>query len=86
MKRWKKSVSNSSLLYFPEIPVLAQEHYENGKILPNEGWVFIIDPIDGTTEFSRGSHKWSIFLSAVKNLKPSIGMLFMSQDIEAISL
>lgn len=66
--------------FFPEIPVLAEEHYEKGNTLPNEGWVFIIDPIDGTAEFSRGSHEWSISLSAVKNLKSSVGMLFMPQD------
>jgi len=66
--------------FFPEIPVLAEEHYEKGKVLPSEGWVFIIDPIDGTAEISRGSHEWSISLSAVKNLKPSVGMLFMPQD------
>lgn len=65
---------------FPEIPILAEEHYEKGNILPNEDWVFIIDPIDGTAEFSRGSHEWSISLSAVKDLKPSVGMLFMPQD------
>ncbi|HPN54431.1 MAG TPA: inositol monophosphatase family protein [Candidatus Moranbacteria bacterium] len=66
--------------FFPEIPVLAEEHYVKGNTIPNEGWVFIIDPIDGTAEFSRGSHEWSISLSAVKNLKPYIGMLFMPQN------
>ena len=65
---------------FPEIPVLAEEHYGKGNTISNEGWVFIIDPIDGTAEFSRGSHEWSISLSAVKNLKSSVGMLFMPQD------
>lgn len=66
--------------FFPEIPVLAEEHYEKGNTLPNEGWVFIIDPIDGTAEFSKGSHEWSISFSAVRNLKSFVGMLFMPQD------
>lgn len=66
--------------FFPEIPVLAEEHYEKGSVLPREGWVFIIDPIDGTAEFSRGSHEWSISLSAVNNLMPHVGMLIMPQD------
>jgi len=66
--------------FFPEIPVLAEEHYTREDILPHEGWVFIIDPIDGTSEFSRGSHEWSISLSAVNNLVPCVGMLLMPQD------
>jgi myo-inositol-1(or 4)-monophosphatase len=66
--------------FFPEIPVLAEEHYNKGDILPHEGWVFIIDPIDGTSEFSRGSHEWSISLSAVNNLVSQVGMLLMPQD------
>jgi fructose-1,6-bisphosphatase/inositol monophosphatase family enzyme len=66
--------------FFPEIPVLAEEHYENGSTFPNEGWVFIIDPVDGTAEFSRGSHEWSISLSAVNNFTPCVGMLLLPQD------
>jgi fructose-1,6-bisphosphatase/inositol monophosphatase family enzyme len=66
--------------FFPEIPVLAEEHYERGNVLPKSGWVFIIDPIDGTSEFSRGSHEWSISLSAVNNLVPRVGVLLMPQD------
>jgi myo-inositol-1(or 4)-monophosphatase len=66
--------------FFPKIPVLAEEHYNKGDIIPHEGWVFIIDPIDGTSEFSRGSHEWSISLSAVNNLSSQVGMLLMPQD------
>lgn len=66
--------------FFPEIPVLTEEHYEKGNVLPYEGWVFIIDPIDGTAEFSRGSHEWSISLSAVNNLIPRVGMLIIPHD------
>jgi fructose-1,6-bisphosphatase/inositol monophosphatase family enzyme len=63
--------------FFPEIPVLAEEHYEKGDSIPQNGWVFIIDPIDGTREFTRGSNEWSISLSAVNNLTPQVGMLLM---------
>lgn len=66
--------------FFPKIPVLAEEHYKKGDILPRKGWVFIIDPIDGTSEFSRGSHEWSISLSAIRNLIPRVGMLIMPQE------
>lgn len=66
--------------FFPEIPVLAEEQYKKENVLPREGWVFIIDPIDGTAEFSRGSNEWSISLSAVNNLTPRVGMLLMPQD------
>lgn len=66
--------------FFPEIPVLAEEHYERGDVLPHSGWVFIIDPIDGTAEFSRGSNEWSVSLSAVNNLTPQVGMLLMPHE------
>lgn len=66
--------------FFPKISVLAEEHYKREDTLPREGWVFIIDPIDGTAEFSKGSHEWSISLSAVNNLNPCVGMLLMPQD------
>jgi 3'-phosphoadenosine 5'-phosphosulfate (PAPS) 3'-phosphatase len=65
---------------FPKIPVFAEEHYKNSDIFSNEGWVFIVDPIDGTEEFLKGSHEWSISLSAVTNLIPFVGMLLMPQD------
>lgn len=66
--------------FFPEIPVLAEEHYEKGSIFPQSGWVFIIDPIDGTAEFARGSNEWSVSLAAVNNLIPCVGMLLMPQE------
>lgn len=65
---------------FPDIPVLAEEHYERGSVLPQSGWAFIIDPIDGTAEFARGSNEWSISLAAISDLDPRVGMLLMPQE------
>lgn len=65
--------------FFPSIPIFAEEHYKEGDILPESGWVFIVDPIDGTSEFARGGHEWSISLAAANNHIPQVGMILMPQ-------
>lgn len=65
---------------FPEIHILSEERYRNGNCLPETGWSFIIDPIDGTEEFARGSNEWSVSIAAVNDLVPRVGMLFMPHN------
>lgn len=62
---------------FPEIPVIAEEHFVEKTIIPEKGWCFIIDPIDGTHEFFQGSHEWSVSLCAVNDLSPIVGMIIL---------
>lgn len=62
---------------FPSIPVIGEEQYKQGDSLPDEGWAFIIDPIDGTTEFLLGSSDWTISLAASLDLTPTVGLILM---------
>jgi 3'-phosphoadenosine 5'-phosphosulfate (PAPS) 3'-phosphatase len=66
-------------MYFPSIPVFAEEGYNHDHSRLDSQWVFIIDPIDGTSEFLRGTGNWSVSLAAVKDSKPRVGMLFMPE-------
>jgi len=63
--------------HFPSIPVFAEEGYRRDHSVLDNQWVFIIDPIDGTSEFLRGSDEWAVSLAAVKDARPEVGLLFM---------
>ncbi|MCX5871093.1 MAG: inositol monophosphatase family protein [Deltaproteobacteria bacterium] len=62
---------------FSGIPVFSEERYRQSMSLPDKGWVFVLDPIDGTFEFANGSSDWSISIAAVHNLQPRVGLLLM---------
>jgi 3'-phosphoadenosine 5'-phosphosulfate (PAPS) 3'-phosphatase len=62
---------------FREIPIIAEERYNRNDPLPDKGWVFVIDPIDGTAEFIKGSSEWSISVAAIYNYVPRVAMLLV---------
>ncbi|MBN8705209.1 MAG: inositol monophosphatase [Bacteroidetes bacterium] len=60
---------------FPEIPFLGEEFgIRPGEILSKEPY-WILDPIDGTTNFSHGFPLFSVSLALVENGKPVIGLV-----------
>lgn len=56
---------------FPEDSVLGEE--EGGDTKSMYQWV--VDPIDGTSNFARGRHRWCISLALLVHQKPVIGMI-----------
>ena len=43
---------------------------------PSKGWVFIVDPIDGTTNFVRGYHQSGISVSLIRDLEPQMAVVY----------
>ena len=59
---------------FPEHGVLSEETVH---IFPEHDWCWIIDPIDGTTNFTRGVPLWSISLGLLYQGTPVFGFVYL---------
>ncbi len=59
---------------FPEDGLLSEE--ENTIFPQKNEYVWIIDPLDGTTNFSLGLHHWGVAIARLKNGYPELGVLY----------
>lgn len=50
---------------------------ENDRVLPDNDWCWVIDPIDGTTNFTRGIPLWSISLGLLYKGMPVFGYIYV---------
>lgn len=58
---------------FPQIPIICEE----GELREFSGEIFwLIDPIDGTSSFIKGSEEFAINIALIKNGKPIFGLLY----------
>lgn len=48
----------------------------SNRTLPSEGYAWIVDPIDGTTNFSRGIPEIGISVALMKDGEPCIGVVY----------
>ncbi|KKS46845.1 hypothetical protein A3J20_05695 [Candidatus Gottesmanbacteria bacterium RIFCSPLOWO2_02_FULL_42_29] len=62
---------------FPTIPLLTEETFEGdfNDYRQNE-LLFIIDPLDGTSNFARGDDNFSISVALVERKEPLLGVIF----------
>ena len=51
---------------YPEATIVGEEEDER-KSLPEDGNAWVVDPIDGTTNFVRGAQLWTTTVAAVRN-------------------
>lgn len=58
---------------FPSIPFLGEESGWNATLSGSEYWV--LDPLDGTTNFSHGFPQYSISLALIRDGQPVIGLV-----------
>jgi myo-inositol-1(or 4)-monophosphatase len=61
---------------FPEHGVLTEE---TTHIFPENPWCWIVDPIDGTTNFTRGIPIWGISLGLLYQGTPVFGFVYFPQ-------
>lgn len=61
---------------FPEHGVLTEE---TTHIFPETDWCWIVDPIDGTTNFTRGIPIWGISLGLLYRGTPVFGFVYFPQ-------
>ena len=59
---------------FPDHGVLTEETI---KIFPENDWCWIVDPIDGTTNFTRGVPIWAISLGLLYQGTPVFGFVYV---------
>lgn len=59
--------------YFPDDPIIGEEM--GGQLSESACWV--IDPIDGTSNFLRGSPLWGVSLGLVERHRPVIGVVVL---------
>jgi myo-inositol-1(or 4)-monophosphatase len=73
--RWADAYIKAALEQeFPEFGVLTEE---STQILPDLEWVWVVDPLDGTTNFARGIPIWGISLGLLHHGTPVFGYVAM---------
>ncbi len=58
---------------FPTHGILGEE---GTNIEPKNGYLWVIDPLDGTINFIRGFPYFSVSIAVLKNMKPHIGVVY----------
>lgn len=64
---------------FPGEPVLGEEL---GGTAENSGWLWVIDPIDGTSNFARGGHRWCVSIGLVRDGRAVAGVIARHRPAE----
>ncbi len=71
-----QSILKEKLLQaFPDAVFFGEENGEDNADI-SKGYAFIVDPIDGTYNFTRGLHASSISVALAKDGKPVIGVVY----------
>lgn len=60
----------------PGVPVIAEEEVAAGRIPAHGGTFFLVDPLDGTKEFVRGGHDYTVNIALVDDGSPRVGTVF----------
>lgn len=60
----------------PDIPVVAEESAEAGRIPDFRGTCFYVDPLDGTREFINHRDEFTVNIALVENGVPVFGMVY----------
>lgn len=75
--RWSDGEIRAAIAYaFPDHGVLTEE---TTHIFPDKDWCWIVDPIDGTTNFTRGVPIWAISLGLLYKGTPVFGFVYLPQ-------
>ncbi len=73
--KWSDKVIREAISQnFPDHGVLTEE---TTHIFPNNDWCWIVDPIDGTTNFTRGVPIWGISLGLLYKGTPVFGFVYL---------
>ncbi|OIP75024.1 MAG: inositol monophosphatase [Oscillatoriales cyanobacterium CG2_30_44_21] len=73
--RWADTyIKNALAEKFPEFGILTEE---SSRVLPDCEWTWVIDPLDGTTNFARGIPIWGISIGLLHRGTPVFGYVSM---------
>lgn len=60
---------------FPEIPLIAEESFKE-DINAVKGYYFLLDPLDGTTNFAHGLPWFAVSLALMHGAQPEVGIVY----------
>jgi myo-inositol-1(or 4)-monophosphatase len=69
-----KTIRDAISSNFPSHGILTEE---GNKVLPDTDWCWVVDPLDGTTNFTRGIPIWSISLGLLYRGTPIFGYIYL---------
>lgn len=61
--------------------IMAEESY-NGSSAPDKGKIWVIDPLDGTTNFAHGIPIFAVSIALMENLQPKLGAIYCPMQDE----
>ncbi|MEA5597726.1 inositol monophosphatase family protein [Rivularia sp. UHCC 0363] len=73
-------IQNAIAAQFPDHGILSEE---NNKVFPDTEWCWVVDPLDGTTNFTRGIPIWCISLGLLYKGTPVFGYVYAPPTDEA---
>jgi len=71
-KQAEQAIKNDILINFPDHGILAEE---SGKISSDSAYQWVIDPLDGTTNFVHGLAPFCVSIALMKNNEPILGVI-----------
>ena len=60
----------------PDIPVIAEEAVSRGEVPEVGSRFFLVDPLDGTREFTGGSGEFTVNIGLIENGEPVFGIVY----------
>ncbi len=60
----------------PDVPVVAEEAVSGGTVPALDGCFFLVDPLDGTTEFIQRRHEFTVNVALIEAGVPVLGMVY----------
>ncbi len=60
----------------PGVPVIAEEEVAAGRIPAHGDTYFLVDPLDGTKEFIRGSEDYTVNIGLIVDGSPRLGVVY----------
>jgi len=64
----------------PGVPVIAEEEVAAGRIPEHGDTYFLVDPLDGTKEFVRGGHDYTVNIGLVVENEPVLGVVYQPAE------
>ena len=61
---------------YPEVPILTEEAVADFKAVNEEGFYWLVDPLDGTKEFIKRNGEFTVNIALILNGNPILGVVF----------
>jgi 3'(2'), 5'-bisphosphate nucleotidase len=74
----EKIITEQLLSYLPDIPIIAEEAVSEGRIpdIDDQGYFWLVDPLDGTKEFISGSGDYTVNIALIYQGLPVLGVVY----------